>query len=203
MLTDPMNAILWQSLAIFLLVGALFGILLGLLLIFNPQLAQFLSREGNRWISTRHLNQVLDRSVSVEHWFYRHHRLAGMIAMLGAVYIFVHLGLLFDKAAAISRLGSQLPVRLLEWLLDALVLGVLAGAAVAFVAGCFLWLKPGVLHNIEAEANRWVSLRRATKVLDVPRDQVDRFVMRHARRMGWLLLLGSLYLSFVMAGGLV
>lgn len=203
MLPDPMNAILWQSLAIFILVGALFGILLGLLLIFNPQLVQFLSREGNRWISTRHLNQMLDRSVSVEHWFYRHHRLAGMIAMLGAVYIFVHLGLLFDKAAAIPRLGIQLPVRLLEWLLDALVLGALAGAAAAFVAGCFLWFKPGVLRNIEAEANRWVSLRRATKVLDVPRDQVDRFVMRHARRMGWLLLLGSLYLSFVMAGGLV
>jgi hypothetical protein len=201
--SNPMNAFLWQSLAIFLLVGALAGILLGLLLILKPQWVSTFNRAANRWISMRRLNQVLDRSVSVEHWFYRHHRPAGMIVMLGAVYMFVYFGLLFDQAAAIPRLGSQVPAQLLEGLLDALVLGALVGAVAAFMGGVFLWLRPGALRNIEARANRWVSSRRATKPLDVPRDQVDRFVMSHARRMGWLLLLGSLYLFFVMTGWLM
>jgi hypothetical protein len=53
------------------------------------------------------------------------------------------------------------------------------------------------LRDIEADANKWVSSRRATKVLDVQHDQVDRYVARHARQVGWLLLLCSIYLFFI------
>lgn len=197
------DIILWQSLAIFLLLGALLGILLGLLLIFRPQSMHAVNGMANRWISTRHLNQMLDRSVSVEHWFYHHHRPVGMAAVLGATYILIYFGLLFDREVAVRHLGNLGPVHLFEGLLDALVLSSLLGAAVAFMVGLFLWLRPSLLRDIEVEANRWVSTRRATKVLDVPRDQVDRMVERHARRVGWLLLLGSLYLFFVMARWLV
>lgn len=202
MTSHSIDTILWQSLVVFLLIGALLGILLGSLLVFRPQLVQPVNRAANRWISMRHLNLLFDRGISIEHWFYRHHRLAGMVAVLGAAYILVSFGLLFDKAGAVQRLAYLVPSRLLEGLLDALVLGALTGAAVALVAGLFLWLRPGLLRDTEAWTNRWVSSRRSTKVLDVPRDQVDRFVMRHARRMGWLLLLGSLYLLFVLAGWL-
>lgn len=52
---------------------------------------------------------------------------------------------------------------------------------------------------MEKESSQWVSSRRATKVLDVPHDQVDHFVEGHAQRVGWLLLVvGSIYLFFAM-----
>jgi hypothetical protein len=198
MLTDPVKLLLWHDLAIFLLFGALLGIVLGLLLIFKPQFVERLNRAANRWISTRHINRWLDRSVSIEHWFYQRHRATGMVIVLGAAYILIFFGIQFDKAYTLQRLGGMFPARLLDGLLDALVLSSLVGGAVALIAGMFLWLRPSLLRGMEEEANLWVSSRRATKMLDVPRGQVDLFVARHAQRVGWLLLLGSIYLFFVM-----
>lgn len=198
MQTDPTSIILWQSLAIFLHIAALLGILFGLLLIFKPDLMERINRVANRWISMRHIERLLDHSISIEHWFYRHHRVLGIAIVLGAVYIIIYFGFLFDKAYALQYLSSKVPAILLDIPLDVLVLFLLFGAAVALIAGLFVWLRPSLLRGIEAGANQWVSSRRATKVLDVPHDQLERFVARHARQIGWLLLLGSIYLAFAM-----
>ncbi len=200
---DQADLYLWQALALFLLVGALLGVLLGVLLILRPQLVQRINRMANRWISTRHLSQALDRSISIEHWFYQHHRSIGMLVTLGAGYILAYFGLMFDRAAAAQRLAGYSSIGGLEWLLDALVLASLTGGAVALFAGLFLWLRPSFLRGIEEGANQWVTMRRATKVFDVPHDQFDIFVLRHTRQAGWLLLLGSLYLLFVLVHWLV
>ncbi len=200
-MANPVSIILWQSLAIFLIVGALTGVAVSLLLIFKPHLMARVNRVANRWISTRHLDQLLDRSVNIEQWFYRRHRPLGILITFGACYILVYFGLLLDKASALQRLAgyvpnSYIPNELLDGLLDALVLASLTGAAVALFVGLFLWLRPSLLRGIEESANQWVSSRRATRVMAIPRDQVERFVMGHAQRVGWLLLLGSIYLFF-------
>jgi hypothetical protein len=195
--TDPVNIFLWRALAIFLLIGALSGVALALLLIFKPRLLERVNRVANRWVSTRHINRWLDRSISIEHWFYQHHRVAGIAIVLGAAYMFIYYGLLFDKAYTLQHLRVKFPAKLLDGLLDALVLGSLVSGAVALIAGLFLWLRPSLLRGMEEESNQWVSTRRATEVLDVPHGQVDIFVARHAQRVGWLLLLGSIYLFFV------
>ena len=204
MTTDPVDIFLWRALAIFLLIGALFGVALALLLIFKPHLLERVNRVANHWVSTRNatrrLNQVMDRTISIEQWFYQHHRATGIVAMLGATYMLIYFGILFDKAAMLQNLRSSIPLKLLEGLLDALVLGALVGATVAFIVGLFLWLRPSMLRGIEESANQWVSTRQSTKTLEIPRDQVDRFVARHAQRVGWLLLLGSIYLFFVTFG---
>ena len=198
MSADPTGILLWRALAIFLLVGALTGVALGLLLIFKPHLLARVNRVANRWISMRHIDRPLDRIISLEHWFYQYHRVTGMAIVSGAIYIFVYFGMLFDKDYALRHLNTRIPLTLLDGLLDALVLSALTGAAVALMAGLFLWLRPSLLRGIEEETNQWVSSRRATRVLDVPHDHVERFVARHARRVGWLLLVGSIYLFFAM-----
>src|SRR5450756_2659535 len=108
--TDLVEILLWRALAIFLLIGALLGVVLGLLLIFKPQLLERINRVANRWVSTRHINQWLDRSVSIERWFYRHHRPLGLAIILGAGYILVYFGLLFDQTSALQQLPRYLPV---------------------------------------------------------------------------------------------
>jgi hypothetical protein len=203
MLTEQVKILLWQDLAIFLLLGALLGILLGLLLIFRPQLVERLNQAANRWITTRHLNRWLDRSFSIEHWFYQRHRATGIFIVAGATYFLVYFGLMFDKAHALQRLGGRLPTQMLDGLLDALVLGALVGGAVAMMVGLFMWLRPSMLRGFEEQANQWVSTRRATKVLDVPHDDIDRYVAGHAQRVGWLMLLASIYLFVVMLRWLI
>lgn len=194
--TNLINIILWQSLAIFLIIGALMGVAVSLLLIFKPHLMVRVNQAASRWVSMRHIDRPLDRSISLEQWFYQHHRPLGIAVILGAGYILVYFGLLFDKAIALQRLTGYVPSRLLDGLLDALVLTSLLGAVVALFVGLFLWLRPSLLRGIEESANQWVSSRRATRVLDIPRDQVERFVAGHTQRIGWLLLLGSIYLFF-------
>lgn len=198
MRTDPTDIFLWEALAIFLLIGALLGILLGLVLIFRPRLLERVNRVANRWVTLRHITRWLDRSISIERWFYQYHSAAGLAVVAGAAYIFVYFGFLFDKPSTLLHLGGTISPVLLDWLLDALVLSLLTGAAVALVAGLFLWLRPSMLRGMEAEANRWVSSRQVTRTIDVPHDRVDRFVAHHARQSGWLLLLGSIYLLFAM-----
>jgi len=198
MYTNLADIFLWRALAIFLLIGALMGIAVSLLLIFKPYLVARVNQVANRWVSMRQADRWLDRSISIEQWFYQYHRPLGILVILGAGYILVYFGLLFDKAAALQRLAGHMPAILLDGLLDALVLTALAGAAVALFVGLALWLRPSLLRGIEGESNQWVSSRRATKVLDVQRNQVERFVAGHAQRVGWLLLLGSIYLFFAM-----
>jgi hypothetical protein len=189
--------ILWRDLAIFLLIGALMGMALGLVLIFWPRILARVNSVMNYWISMRHIDRMLDRSISIELWVYKHHRTLGILIILGAGYMLVYFGFLFDKAAALQLLNRYAPATLLDGLLNAVVISSLTGAVVALLAGFILWLRPGLLRDIEAEANKWVSSRRATKVLDVQHGQVDRYVARHARQVGWLLLLCSIYLFFI------
>lgn len=196
----PINLVelfLWRDLAIFLLVCAPLCLTIGLLLIINPQLLERFNRMASRWISTRNVNLYLDRSISIEYWFYRHHQALGAVVMLGSTYIFVFFGIMFNKSYALQHLSWKIPPSLIGGLLDALVLGSLTGAVVAFMVGLFLYLRPSLLRGIEAGANQWVSSRQAIKVLDVPHDQIEFFVARHARRVGWLLMLGSICLFFI------
>lgn len=194
---------LWRALAIFLLIGALMGVAVSLSLIFKPHLLARTSQMANRWISTSRMDQMLNRSIGIEQWFYQHHRLLGILITFGACYILVYFGLLFDKPATLQSLSGYAPNWLRDILLDALVLASLIGAVVALFVGLFLWLRPSLLRGIEASANQWISTDRAVRVLEVPHDQVEQFVARHLHRVGWLLLVASIYLFFVLARWLV
>jgi hypothetical protein len=198
MLTNPVYMFLCRGLAIFLLAGALLGVALGLLMIIRPQLLKRINPVTNRWISTRHISKLLDRSTSIEHWLYHRHRPLGILVILGAGYMLAYFGLLFDKAIALQKLSSYVQSVLLDTLLDALVFISLLGGAVALLAGFIIWLRPSLLRGVEKEANQWITSRKATKMLDMQHGDVDIFVAHHARQAGWLLLLGSIYLSFAM-----
>ncbi len=188
---------LWRVLAVFLLVGALAGALLGLLMIFRLQLFQRVNQAANRWISTQRFELLLDRSFNLEGWCHRHHRPVGIAIVLGALYILAYFGFQFDKALVLRHQAAGMSVHLVDWLLDALVLTALLGAAVSLCIGLVFWLRPNLLQGIEARANQWVSLRGAAEALDVPHNQVENFAQHHVRQTGWLLLLGSICLFWL------
>ena len=198
---QPMVAdILWRSLAIFLLIGAVMGTVMALLLIFRPQLLQRVNRVANHWVSLRSISQWMDRSIRTERWFYRHHLVLGPLVVAGAAYMLLYFAWLLDKAAALRALsGYVLNPQLAGALLQALLLFAQIGAVVALLIGAVYWIRPSLLRGLETQANQWVSSRQATKVMDVTHDQVNLYVAQHAQRVGWLLLAASLYLFVVMA----
>lgn len=196
---NHIDIILWRTLAIFLLMGALMGMAVSLLLIFKQHLIARVNRVANRWVSMHHISRWMDRSIRIERWCYRHHRPLGLLLTLGGGYILVYFGWRFDKTTAMQSFSSLVPNQLLlDTLLQALVLFELIGGVFALLVGLVVWLRPSLLRGVEKASNQWLSLRHITEVLDVQHNQVDLFVERHAQRVGWLLLASSSYLFVAM-----
>ena len=191
--------IVWRTFAIVFLIGALLCIVLALILIFKPHLMERINRVANHWISMRHISHWADHSISLEDWLYRHHRVPGLLLTLGAGYMLFYIGWLFNKTATLRVLSAYVPNKLLATgLLEVFVVLSLTGGALALCVGLLFWLRPNLLRGIENDLNQWLSSRQATKAADLMHHHVDRFVVRHAQPVGWLLLAGSGYLSFMM-----
>ena len=189
------ESLLLRSAVLFLIVGSLAGLVVGALLLWNPLRLRAIGDILNRWVSTRHLNQALDRTVEFDQWFYRYRRVSGGLVLLASGYILYAFTFGLDRVNAIIVLARRfnLPTVLAGGLLDALVLSAMLGAIFAAFISLFLLLRPSQLRDFEQGANRWVSLRRGLKPVEVPREGVDAYVFKYGRQAGILLMLGSLY----------
>ncbi len=186
---------LLQSLVVFLVVGGLAGMVVGALLVLRPQSLQRVSQPLNRWISTRHLDQSLERGVEFDPWFYRYRPVCCTLTLLGALYIIFFFAVSMDRTSAIGGLVAffRQPAPLITWLLDATVLSALLGALFAAFISLVLLLRPSMLRKFEEGANRWLSLRRGLRSVEIPRAGVDAYVFQHGLQAGILLILGGLY----------
>src|SRR5512135_293024 len=186
---------LLQSFVLFLIIGSFAGMVVGALLLLRPQSLQTASQKLNRWVSTRHLDQSLERTVALDPFFYRYRRASGTLTLLGALYILYFFSVRMDRPGMTGVLARsfKLPTQLVSGLLDALTLSALVGALFAALISLFLLLRPSLLRDFEQGANRWVSMRRALKPAEVQRAGMDDYVFKHVHQAGILLVLGSLY----------
>jgi len=194
------EAVLLRSLVLFLLLGSAAGLLAGALMMWRPEWLMRVSQHANRWVSTRQMGRTLERSVNIDHWFYRYGHLSGAVLLAGAIYIIYIFTLHFARAdllAIFARMHLVQPL-LLGPLLDTLVLVFLAGALLALLVGLFLIFRPSLLRDLEFGANQRISMRQSLKSVEVQRD-LDQLVFRHVRLVGVLLLCGSLYTLVALA----
>ncbi|ADE12830.1 hypothetical protein [Sideroxydans lithotrophicus] len=191
---------LLQCFVIFLIVGSLAGMVAGALLLLRPQSLQRTNSLLNRWVSTRHLDQSLERTVALDPFFYRHRRASGALMLLGALYILYFFAVRMDRPEMIGGLARsfKMPVQLVSGLLDALTLSALTGAMFAVAISLFLLLRPSLLRNFEQGANRWVSMRRALKPMEMQRSGMDEYVFKYSQQAGILLVFGSLYVLVIL-----
>jgi hypothetical protein len=188
-----LSQIVNQSIFIFLMVGAAFALIAGLLLLFDSRRAFRIGEWLDRWVSTRQVIRPLEKQHSIARPMYRMHRLVGALICAGALYALIVLGTAQGAAAitkSLSGLGSRYFV---EWLSDSLRLFLLIGNAGALVFGLFFILRPSALKRLEAWADRSISGRQATKPLEISHHPADKFVRAHPRMVGALVILGSLY----------
>jgi hypothetical protein len=189
------ESLLLRSAVLFLMVGSVAGLAAGALLLWQPQRLSALGAVLNSWVSTRNMDTVLERSVTLEPWFYRHHRIVGAITLLASAYVIYFFTLSHDGGSTVRALAREFdwPAVVVSILLDALVLSLVLGALLAAFVSLYLMIRPSLLRGFEQGANRWLSLRRAMKPLEIPRQGVDELVFKHRRQAGILLVLGSLY----------
>jgi len=194
------ESVLLRSLVLFLLLGSVAGLLAGALMLWRPEWLARVSKYANRWVSTRQMGRALERSVNIDHWFYRYGHLSGAVLLAGAIYIIYIFTLHFARAdllLILARMHLVQPV-LLGPLLDTLVLVFLAGALLALLVGLFLIFRPSLLRDLEFGANQRISMRQSLKPMEMQHD-LDQLVFRNVRLVGMLLLCGSLYTLVALA----
>ena len=74
---------------------------------------------------------------------------------------------------------------------------IIIGAALSLLYGLWLIIKPKSALALNNKINKSFSMRKSTKVLESP-ISVERFVYRHAKITGTLLMAGALYLFYLL-----
>ncbi len=97
-------------------------------------------------------------------------------------------------------MGDEMGPMQIELLVEIAIEGVLYSlllfAIVAFVVGLMLFVAPHQLERLRAISDRWITLRKLLKPLEIPRES-DPFLYRHHQWVGaitTLLSLATLYL---------
>lgn len=173
------------ALAVLLAVAALVGIVVAL----RPA-----ALERLRYVSQQrreaHLSERLNRPYNLDRWFYRRHRLYGVVV---AALALVLLGYLTFGDASYRWLAIVEPgyrgvasilidtARLLLWLFGIFALVI---ATVVFV-------RPSALKGVEEKVNRWISPGRSAGLEREYRGP-DQWAVRHPRAWGVTVALVSL-----------
>lgn len=183
----------------FIILGlaGLLALLAGLLFVIVPGWAMELNTYSSRWVSLRRKSYPLERLHSIEPWVYRHHRLMGATALLGAGYTLYHLAFSYRHEYVLSIVGAS---PLADWLLSAAWWFILLSTLAIVVLASLLALRPSALKAPEAWLNQWLSTRRVMAWLEQPYFGADGLVSKHPRLFGLLLLLAATYLLITMVG---
>lgn len=184
---------LMRAAMVFLMAGSVTGVLAGAMLMIWPHGFKTINHLGNR-----PLDLDWAPNLPFDPWFYRYRRWGAAAVLTGALFMLYFFSVLLDRADVLGGLAQRFhyPDFLLEWMLDASVLaGILGGLFACFIS-LFLLLRPSLLRDFERRANQWWSVPDVARQLNAANHQVDDYVLRHGRRVGFYLLSGSLYASF-------
>jgi hypothetical protein len=186
-----------------LLVASVFAVVAGAWLLLAPESFAALSKSASRWVSTRAAVRWLENPRYIERFFYRHHRIFGVMLMVGAAYAVYHLTFQYNQARSLAALAVPGYGPAVESIAGALVAFLLFGNLTVFFIGATVLGRPSLLKGMEAVGNRWISTRKAFRLFDTRVEGPDRLAERHPRVLGTLVLLGGLYAALQLGVALI
>jgi len=189
-----------------LIVGNLFAVFVGAMLLVAPDRLASWSRFGDSWISTRKLLKPLEVPHETEGTMLRYPRVLGVLLLLSGLFILIKGGLFISglSAADGGRLlarffaTTDLPSGAWETLWLSLLGLILLGALLAVAVGVLALFKLEALHQWARLSNRWISTRQALKPLDQPHEGFDHLIRARPRLWGALIMLFALYSCVVL-----
>lgn len=183
---------IWTMTSLFVL-----GILLvplGLSFLFFSEQITRIGNKLNRWISTEHWFEILNRPRYQERFIYRYHHFFGIVVMI-ITSICIYMMLFYtDVSIILNKMSLMADTVFGKWLLETLYYILIAANAMAFVIGAIIFIRPSVLKEIEAKANRWVETEEKLNLLNSIRDLPDTVLPGNPRIFGTLILIGAVYI---------
>lgn len=158
----------------------------GLWLLLAPVPAQRFAAAADRWVVSEHWFERLNRPIETARWFYRHHRAAGTLIVVAAVFNLLRWATVYNRAAVLSTLDRHWRSSGMDWLIPALESMFVAFNAVFVIFGLVVLFRPSLLKVPERYANRWVEVRTG-HTLDLRFDPLASAVAQHPRLVGALI----------------
>lgn len=175
----------------FLVFGAV-GFALGTALILKPAGVMQFFQAANRWVSMRTRTKWLEVPRDTQVFWQRHRLPLGVAAtLLGLFSVFVLLTRV-DAGRVAGLIDSRAPLQFVAWIVESVLLFLIAGNMLAAVVGMLLLFSPTTLGAIEARANSWYSTRRHSRGAETRYMALDRLTESRPRAMGWAVAAGSL-----------
>jgi uncharacterized protein YjeT (DUF2065 family) len=183
--------LLLTTVLVFLFVGSLLGLALGLGLLLRARSMLPFIQLMNQWVSTRQALRPLELPLQVApaaggaRWF------GVVLIALGGFATAILVGRL-DLTALAGLFKVDARTSLLSILLDAVRWFLVAGSLTAIVTGVMLVFFPQAWRRVEARANHWYSTRQLEIAGDMLHPSLDRIVEVFPRASGVAILALSL-----------
>jgi hypothetical protein len=192
--------VLASTLLVFLFVGSLLGLVLGLGLLLRSSATLPFIRLMNQWVSTRQALRPLEvpvqlaRAAGGARWF-------GAVLVAVGAYAAVILVSTFDvhRVATLFKVDARYSLGGLG--LDVLKWFLVLGSVTAVFTGLMLLFFPSAWRSFEARANHWYSTRNLEVAGDTVYLSLDRMVEAFPRASGAVILFMSLIA--IVASGII
>lgn len=195
----PADVLPWvQGLALVLVLGLALALFVGVMLLARPAALFTLNQYLSRWVDTQATFRALDEPRHLERFFYRHHRILGLLIVLGAGSVLLRWALSYDRGEVMALLGPRWVARGMDWIPLALE-AVLVGLHVLILGvGALIFIRPSLLKGVERAANHWQQAPGAARLDSVVAD-LDSTVEGAPRVSGLLLVLSASWCLLALA----
>lgn len=156
----------WLAEALFtaLILGLVFSVGVGALLLTSPKVLFAMNTRMSRWIDTSEHFKRLEQSHQSERVFYRHHRLVGILVTAGAVFVLWRWLFAFPRATVKILIVGRHISMLWDWLPPAVDALIIALHVFVLAVGLIITLRPSLLKNVEKIANQWHKVPGAARM---------------------------------------
>ncbi len=192
-LLQLINTIVVPALLVFLIVGGVAGVILGVGLCVRSDLVLRAGEKVNRWVSFRQVLKPAEMQRDSWALVQRNRRVLAFAVVLGAAYTIYGLRLI-DPVAASVRVAERLHISVngAAWLVDSSIWFLIMGNLFAIVISLLLGFAPEMLAKLDARSSRWISTRNAFRTASEINCTFDHWVEHWPRATGATIALFSL-----------
>jgi len=174
-----------QTIEILTLIFGILGMMLSLMLVFSPRLAQSLSNTLNRSINVDKGIEFLDKEIEISEFFYSHHIVMGILIVAGSAFslFFFFFSLDLSKFAGIF-FGSRASLFTAELIVSTVTWIGKIGCLTGLVFGLMMVFTPDLLKRIENKLDALFETKSIFEKLDKSSRAMDTFFFRHTFAVG-------------------
>jgi hypothetical protein len=195
-----LSDILFDTSYLFIIAGSLIAFFFGLALIIAPATTLKLNAKINKPIFSKKIIERVNIKIKAEPFFYRHAKISGAILITGSLFVLYTLAT-FNFYLLIPYFPKQLSTLTWGWLLHAGQIFFFICSSFILVFGFVVFIRPSLIKNFEANANRWFSTQTFFIFLSKKIDVTNKLVVAYPRIVGLFITVFALLVLFFLLPG--